>query len=444
MDLSRWLRRVAARRPHVLIVAARNGVAVRLAVEAELSRRDWPIADTPADADVLLVAGRAGPELTAAIEAIWASVPQPRTYLAIDAPEGLEATLDRASADLAAARPAAGPAPSAPTAAEPIEDGRGGTPRHLDGNLHPDEKPGSPQHGGHEQDGGHEQHGGHGGHGEMEMPGGLAMADLGDDRDGLMLDRLNVALGPVLPDWPAGLVLEVALQGDVVQQAHARLVDDPPGEPFWTSRTSAALGDGDCPDIGRRAVARELDAVARVLAVAGWAAPAAGARRLRDRLLTGASLDPTCAAVEALVRRIRRSRTLHRMVRGLPHVPALVALRLEALGLAVEALHEPTGDAIATRAPTSRARPVHSARYEQARIELAEVARLVVGTDLAVARLLLAAADPATDGDTTVVPGDAPVVTTAGDDAPAATTAGDGTAPGTQPGMRDGGRRDRG
>ena len=38
------------------------------------------------------------------------------------------------------------------------------------------------------------------------------MADRGDDRDGLRLDQLHLPLGPVLPDWPAGLVLRVITQ----------------------------------------------------------------------------------------------------------------------------------------------------------------------------------------------------------------------------------------
>jgi hypothetical protein len=384
MDLSAWLRRYAARRPHVLIVASRNGAAVRLAVEAELARRGWPIATAPADADVLLVAGIPGPELATTIEAAWGTVPLPRAYATVDAPDVVEPKLSRASADLATGRPSAGPAPRATTSPpEPTEDGRGDEPRH------PDQDP---------DDESHREHDQHGGHDEMEMPGGLPMADLGDDRDGLVLDQLPVALGPVLPDWPAGLVLEVALQGDVVQQARARLVDDPLGEPFWPPGTPAALDHGDLLGVARRTVARELDAVARFIGVAGWSAPAARARRLRDRLLAGEPLEPIRVSIEALVRQVRRSRTLRRMLRGLPHVPALFALRLDALEHAAAALHEPAAGTASPAAATSAMRPDHSPRHEQARLGLAEVERLLVGADLAAARLLIAAADPVTEG----------------------------------------------
>src|SRR5260370_29378823 len=47
---------------------------------------------------------------------------------------------------------------------------------------------------------------------------------LGADRDGLRLDQLHVPLGPVLPDWPAGLVVHLTLQGDVVQHAEVQAV----------------------------------------------------------------------------------------------------------------------------------------------------------------------------------------------------------------------------
>src|SRR5699024_5964325 len=84
-------------------------------------------------------------------------------------------------------------------------------------------------HGGHESHeghGGHESHEGHGGHGGMDMaPGGIPLAQGGEDRDGLEMDVLHLALGPVLPFWPAGLVLRCSLQGDVVVDAEAAVID---------------------------------------------------------------------------------------------------------------------------------------------------------------------------------------------------------------------------
>lgn len=62
---------------------------------------------------------------------------------------------------------------------------------------------------------------GQGGKGMMGgVPYGRPMAMTAEDgRDGLTLDETTVQLGPYLQDWPPGLVLELVLQGDVVQRA---------------------------------------------------------------------------------------------------------------------------------------------------------------------------------------------------------------------------------
>ena len=192
----------------------------------------------------------------------------------------------------------------------------------------------------------------------MELPGGLPMADLGEDRDGLALDRLHVPLGPVLPDWPAGLVVHVTLQGDVIQEAAAELLDSVRAESSWWTGHGAA---------------RELDALARFLGVTGWADAAAQARRLRDADLAGGALDPSATA--ALVRRVRRSRTLRWLVRGIPagatDVAGLLEQRLTAIELAAgKAVPRPGVD---------------------------ELALLLVGAELGAARAIVAAVDPDTE-----------------------------------------------
>ncbi|WP_141566625.1 hypothetical protein [Pseudonocardia sp. N23] len=388
----------------MLLVVSRGGTGVRLALEAELSRRGWPIAAGPADADVLLVAGAPGPELGSALDAVWAAIPQPRTHATILDAARVAVELDRAAAELVAGHPMTGPLPSQTTVdGGPVRSGEV-TDRDDAPHVH------RSAHGEHSD---HTKHAGHGGHGEMRMPGGLPMADLGQDRDGLTLDQLQVTLGPVLSDWPAGLVLAVVLQGDVVQRAHARLVDDPLSLPFWSSDTPMTDTDrGDAADPSRHAAARELDAIARFLAVAGWPAPATRARRLRDELLAGASPEPMCAAAEALCRQVRRSRTLRRMLRGLPHALDLLTVRLEALGQAIVALRGPAGMAATPeeRRPTtvSAAAREHAGSPLRSRLNLDELERLLVGTDLATARLLIAGADPITDEDSDRTGGSAP------------------------------------
>ena len=53
-----WLHRVGFARPHVFLLALPGGTAVRLAGERHAHRRGWPLAESPADADVLVVCGQ--------------------------------------------------------------------------------------------------------------------------------------------------------------------------------------------------------------------------------------------------------------------------------------------------------------------------------------------------------------------------------------------------
>ena len=73
MDVTGLLLRAGASRPHVMIAAMPGGTEVRLAAEAQLRCRGWPVALTPADADVLLVAGAAASDITEAVETAWAA-----------------------------------------------------------------------------------------------------------------------------------------------------------------------------------------------------------------------------------------------------------------------------------------------------------------------------------------------------------------------------------
>ena len=51
------------------------------------------------------------------------------------------------------------------------------------------------------------------------VPYGRPMAERAPDRDGLELDQLPVRVGPFFSPFPPGLVLDVKLQGDVIQEA---------------------------------------------------------------------------------------------------------------------------------------------------------------------------------------------------------------------------------
>ncbi|WP_214367996.1 hypothetical protein [Pseudonocardia sp. H11422] len=365
MDLSRVLQQFAVGRPHVLVVPVVGGTAARLEVEAELARRGWPPATTPADADVLVVAGVPGRAMTAVIGTVWRQVPAPRAWARVATPDMARRGLDTA---LAALRdPNGAPDARGPGGGE-HGDRRGEQSAATPG---PDARPGG--HTGHTDHGPHAHHGGHGG--GLALPGGLAMADLGEDRDGLALDRLHVPLGPVLPDWPAGLVLRVVLQGDVVQQAEVEVLaaDQAVDRPFWHG-----------PD-ERRLASRELDALGRLLSVAGWPDAALRARRLRDDLLAGVPADRLIAAAATLERRVRRSRTLRWLLRGIDaggvEVSTWLERRFDVVSAALARLVDPA---------LPRPNPAPP-------VDPAQLPDLLIGLELAAARLVVAALDPDTD-----------------------------------------------
>ena len=365
MDLAGWLLRVAAARPHVFVAAAPGQTLARLRLEAEIGRRDWPFAPSPADADLLVVVGRPGPQLAVVVETIWGQMPAPRARVGVTATTGtadVAAALDaavRELADAGAQRRDPSPEPAVGFVAETHRDpGQG----HHDG-------PG--------------------------MPGDIPMADLGDDRDGLMLDALHVPLGPLLPDWPAGLVLRLVLQGDVIREAEVEVLD-PPADAgcFWAEPAQrAARGEPvTLGEVARRTAAGHLDGLSRFLGVAGWADPGARARLLRDALLAGHPVEGLLPELRDLAARVRRSRTLRWLVRGIPagddDVDGCLTTRLSALGASLDALEDtrPAGGvepAVVRRLAVGR--PVTTAD---------ELAAALVGAEFAAARLVVAALDP--------------------------------------------------
>lgn len=316
------LRAVAAR-PRVLLATMPGGTAVRLAAERSLRLQDLPLAATPAQSDMLLIVGPECSALEAALERLWKDMPAPRARAHAVAEAEVAPELANGRTALAHSAQQRMP-PSAGTgnrprggAYEPGEDktSDAGGDQH-DGRAH----------GGHGdlgddgEHGGSEGHGGHGGHGGMEMPGGLPMAEVAEDRDGLTLDRLRVPLGPLLADWPAGLTVRLMVQGDVVQQAG---LDDPvrtgPAEVFWAEpwRRAVAGEPVTTEEAVRRRASAHLDSLGRLLAVAGWPAEAVAARRLRDQLLSGAPGAVVAPGLQRLLRRVGRSRTLAWSTRGI-------------------------------------------------------------------------------------------------------------------------------
>jgi hypothetical protein len=329
VDLSAWL--LARTPPRPLVVAVPGGTAVRLAVERVVRERGWMFATSPAEANMLVVAGPATDEVALYVERLWVQLPAPRARVDARSADSAQAGLDVAVArlcDVEHQRRLATPEPV------PLE-----------------------QHG-HDAHGGHDDMHGHG----MAMPGNVPMADRAEDRDGLTLDRLHVPLGPLLPDWPAGLVVRTTLQGDVIQQATVEVLHGRP-DTFW----STAVGN----------TARTLDSCARLLSLAGWADASTVARRLRDAALSG---TPDTGLAARWARRVRRSRTLRWLLAGVGATPAGSSTPSDLRGDALARLH---------RWLESSPEPVVSTQWT-----LDNLPAMLAGSELATARLIVASLDP--------------------------------------------------
>jgi hypothetical protein len=404
MVVGPWLARLAARRVHALLALAPGGTAARLSVEVHLAETGMVVAASPADADVLIVAGEPDDDLARAIDRVWAQLPGPRVRLQVETPGEAGGAIGRAVARLC------GPEQRTDAAGrrdewrdvDSVPTGTNGMDMDMPDVDDVNARHGGDHHAGPEDgDGGHADHGGHG----IRMPGGLMMADRAPDRDGLQLDVLQVPLGPVLADWPAGLVVTLAVQGDVVQKADVRLLGSAVRQqmPFW---------DAGDDDRGRRFAAAHLDSLGRLLGVVGWQAQAWRARRLRDGALGDVSAQRLRAGLAVLDRRMRRSWTLRWATDGLGVLTSELARELGVTGPAARAVDGGgdvtarwrcwlaqtdrylAGDRLADgEGPRGRLdgdRPASAALLDAAQ-------RLMLGLDIAAARIVVASFDPDTD-----------------------------------------------
>jgi len=335
VGLTDRLRRFATARPHLLVVEGAASARPRLAVERFAREQGWPLVDGPADADILVVAGRPEGPFAEYVDRLWEQLPGPRARAQLQGNAGVAPEMLAARQMLAdvgeqrgdlrrttrqdAGMSAMGDMGGMDTGPADKPDPHAG---HDMGGMDtgPADKP--DPHAGHDMGGMDtgpadkpDPHAGHdmGGMGGMDMPAGLAMAERASDRDGLKLDVLTVPWGPVLSWWPAGLVVTTVLQGDVVQEARVeRIVDLDASRAEW----SAALADLE-PAVAAAVV--RLDALVRLLAVAGWEDARLQSQRVRDGLLSGAGdsgAGDVAAQLHRLSRKVQRSRTLRQMTTG--------------------------------------------------------------------------------------------------------------------------------
>ena len=316
-------------RPHALIVQAPGSFHLRVAAEQAIDAAGWCQAETVADADVLLVTGSPGPEMGTIIDHTWSQMSQPRARIQIGQTDSIEDALKAARDALTA--PAPRPAVAAPSSE-------------------------------HHDEGHNEDHGDHGDHDAMS-PGGIALAEGADDRDGLEMDELHLPLGPVLTHWPVGLVLDLTLNGDVVTAATATQIDSP--------------ARAHRPDPAAERAARLLDAAASLLSLAGMPALAGRARGLRDLSLIDPAMD--AQAVDDLAKRLLGLRTL----RWLWRKTTMTNPAGQIIGL-----HDRLVTLVEDAAAALRG---HTSTEPAPSYSLEDLAELVQGQELATVRLWVAA-----------------------------------------------------
>ena len=432
MGLTGLLLRAGAARPHVLTVAVPGATAVRLAAEEQLRRRGWPAALSPADADILLTCGDFAGPMAAAVTETWQAMPAPRARAAAVLPAEVASALDAAQAtvaDLAGQRVLAAETAGRGAARDSPHNGMdmSETPvGHMGTDMGAMDMAAMDMGGMHgmdmDMDGMAGMH--MGGMGEMDMGGmvvrGTAMARRGPDRDGLRLDQLHLPLGPVLPDWPAGLLLRLTLQGDVIQEAEAVALAGGDGS-FWDEPWRRAVGGErvTTAEASRRRAAAHLDSLARLLGVAGWEAAATAGRRLRDDVLAGTPGGGVRRDARRFTRRVGRSRVLAWLTSGLGVLDAADAAAAGVAGPAAAGGDvtvryrrwcAEVDDAVAVLDDTSPLRPAEfgpprgwaaaggpPGTDEGQTGLVAVLPRLLAGTEFAGARLVIASLDPDLD-----------------------------------------------
>lgn len=138
-----------------------------------------------------------------------------------------------------------------------------------------------------------------------------------EGRDGLALDRLPLRLGPFLAGFPPLLVLDVGLQGDVLETVSPRLLGAAPAVPADDPFVAALLGPVPIATLERARAGAHLAELAELLALCGLGALARRAART--------ALEPSPAGVRDLARRLRRRWVLRPATDGVGVVDADMA-----------------------------------------------------------------------------------------------------------------------
>ena len=186
------------------------------------------------------------------------------------------------------------------------------------------------------------------------------------------MDVLHLPLGPILSNWPPGLVLRCSLQGDVIVEAEVEIVDS---------------GNDVHPIHPLPPVPLRLDAAVDVLVLAGWESMAAEVRRVRDALLDDSDLNRANAALVRLSARLVRSRLLRWSLRGLG--------RVDDAGITEHNLPEHSAGDVYDRLMRMVAPPTDLTITDaESAAVLAAMPKLVNGYEVAAVRLIVASHAP--------------------------------------------------
>ncbi len=190
----------------------------------------------------------------------------------------------------------------------------------------------------------------------------------------------------------------------MVQQARPRFLHPgrPGGTPFWHAAAPDELR-------ARRHAAARLDSLSRLLGVMGAPAHQVRARRLRDALLAHADTAEVSTQVAALRRRLQRSRTMRWSGDGLGMLPSDAHMPSDRTGRRTGRGGDVTArwqewlldaerllsgcEPIEEQSPRG---PARDGRWPSATL-LERACELMIGLDLAAARIVLASFDPDPD-----------------------------------------------
>lgn len=299
------LRKLAAAAPVPLFVAEGEGGRERIEDFALSPNIDWVA--SPRHASILLVVGRIRAADREALQRVHDQLPHPRATLCWGADTGLD--LPEAHSLAADADPVA----AMQTLYQELLAGARDSEAHLLADEPPAPWRGLGDHG----------QGGKGMMGGTPYGRPMPMPPQPDIRDGLNLDPYTARFGPYLPLLPSGLVLELTLQGDVVQSA---TVIRPPYEPdaaLLESFRRALTQPVAIATLERLRAGHHLRCVAQVLTLLQLLSGAERCRRMAHAVEAGKSAD-----IAGLYRRLRRSGALRAIPMGLGRLTAAEAAAL--------------------------------------------------------------------------------------------------------------------